>query len=101
VPYYYVVTAVAGSESTNSLPVSAMPLPSAIPTNIVAQVSSGELQLLWPQDHQGWRLQIQTNTPGAGLGNNWVTVPNSTNVYQISIPIDPDNGSVFLRLAYP
>jgi polygalacturonase len=101
VTYYYVVTAVAGSESTNSLPVSAMPLPSAIPTNIVAQVSSGELQLLWPQDHQGWRLQIQTNTPGAGLGNNWVTVPNSTNVYQISIPIDPDNGSVFLRLAYP
>jgi polygalacturonase len=101
VAYYYVVTAVAASESTNSLQASAVPLPSAVPTNIVAQVSSGRLQLSWPQDHQGWRLQIQTNTPSTGLGNNWVTVPDSTNVYQISIPIDPDNGSVFLRLAYP
>ncbi len=98
VTYYYVVTAVSGGEeSTNSLQASATPLPSAVPTNIVMQVSSGQLQLSWPQDHLGWWLQIQTNS----LGTNWTTVPGSTNNNQIFIPINPSNGSVFLRLMYP
>ena len=101
VTYYYVVTAVAGGESTNSLQVSAVPLPSLTPTNITLQASNGQLQLSWPQDHLGWRLQIQTNDLGKGLGTNWVTVPNSTNVCQTNITVNPINGSVFLRLVYP
>ena len=75
--------------------------PSAIPTNIVTQVSGNELRLSWPQDHLGWRLQIQTNNLGTGLGTNWVTVPNSANVSATNITINPANGSVFLRLVYP
>jgi polygalacturonase len=101
VMYYYVVTAVAGSESTNSLQAGAVPLPSSVPTNIVVQAGSGQLQLSWPQDHLGWRLQIQTNSLHKGLSTNWVTVPNSTNVMATNIPIVTTNGSVFLRLAYP
>jgi hypothetical protein len=102
VTYFYVVTAAgAGGESTNSLPASAVPLPSNRPTNIILQVSGGQLQLSWPQDHLGWRLQIQTNTLSAGLGTNWVTVPNSTNTMAASIAISPTNSSVFLRLVYP
>jgi polygalacturonase len=101
VTYYYVVTAVSGGESTNSLQASAAPLPSSVATNLVAQVSSGQLQLSWPQDHLGWHLQIQTNSLNAGLGTNWVNVPNSTTTNQIFIPINPNNGSVFLRLVYP
>jgi polygalacturonase len=101
VTYYYVVTAVSGGESTNSLPASAAPLPSALPTNLVAQVSSDQLQLSWPQDHLGWHLQIQTNSLNAGLGTNWVNVPNSTTTNQIFIPINPNNGSIFLRMVYP
>jgi polygalacturonase len=101
VTYYYVVTAVAGGESTNSLQASAAPLPSLTPTNIILQASSGQLQLSWPQDHLGWRLQIQTNDLSKGLGTNWVTVPNSTNVCQTNVTINPTNGSVFLRLVYP
>ena len=72
-----------------------------MPTNIVVQVSSSQLQLSWPQDHQGWHLQIQTNSPITGLGTNWVNVPNSAATNQIFIPINPTNGSVFLRMAYP
>jgi hypothetical protein len=75
--------------------------PSLVPTNIVAQVSGNQLQLSWPQDHLGWRLQIQTNGLDTGLGTNWVTVPNSANVTGTNITIDPGNGSVFLRLVYP
>jgi len=102
VTYYYVVTAVSGGgESPNSLQASAAPLPSAVPTNIVVQVGSGQLQLSWPQDHLGWHLQIQTNSLNAGLGANWVNVPNSTTTNQIFIPINPNNGSIFLRMVYP
>ncbi len=101
VTYYYVVTAVSGGESTNSLQASATPLPSSAPTNIVLQVAGGQLQLSWPQDHLGWHLQIQTNSLNAGLGTNWVNVPNSTATNQIFIPINPTNGCVFLRMTYP
>ena len=81
VNYYYVVTALGeGGESTNSLQVSAAPLPSDQPANLNAQVNNGQLQLSWPQDHLGWRLQTQTNPLSTGLSANWVTVPNSTNV---------------------
>jgi hypothetical protein len=99
--YYYVVTALSGGESTNSLQASATVLPSSAPTNILVQVSGGQLQLAWPQDHLGWHLQIQTNSLNAGLGANWVNVPNSTNINQIFIPINPTNGSVFLRMMSP
>lgn len=101
VTYYYVVTAVSGGESANSLQASATPLPSSVATNIVVQVGDGQLQLSWPQDHLGWHLQIQTNSLNAGLGANWVNVSNSTTTNQIFILINPTNGSVFLRLVYP
>ena len=75
--------------------------PSLVATNIVAQIAGNQLQLSWPPDHQGWRLQIQTNSLADGIGTNWVTVPNSTNVISTNITINPDNGSVFFRLVYP
>jgi autotransporter-associated beta strand protein len=69
------------------------------PTNITAAVSGGNLNLSWPADHTGWRLQAQTNT--TGLSTNWGTVPGSTSVNSMSFPIDRANGSVFFRLVYP
>jgi len=102
VEYYYVVSAVnSGSESTNSLPATAAPLPSTAPTNIVFQSTSGQLELSWPQDHLGWQLQIQTNTLTHGIGTNWTTVSGSQLTNQLFVPINPANGSVFLRLFYP
>ncbi|HEV2695785.1 MAG TPA: glycosyl hydrolase family 28 protein [Verrucomicrobiae bacterium] len=102
VNYFYVVTALStGGESTNSAQVGGIPLPSNQPTNILAQMAGNQLQLSWPQDHLGWRLQIQTNDLSGGLGTNWATVPNSTNVVGTNILIDPANGGVFLRLIYP
>ncbi len=102
VTYYYVVTAVgAGGESTNSFQVSAVPLPSNQPMNLVLVATNRQMLLSWPQDHLGWRLQIQTNSLGNGFGTNWVTVPNSTNVIGTNIVINPTNGSVFFRMIYP
>ena len=102
VTYYYVVSALAaGSEGTNSLAVSAVTLPSAQSTNLSMQMTSGQLQLSWPQSHLGWRLQLQTNAPGIGLGTNWTTVAGSTNASSYNMPVTTTNGSVFLRLVYP
>lgn len=100
--YYYVVAAAdSGGDSTNSTAASAIPLPSAQPTNMVAQVANGQLQLSWPQDHLGWTLQLQTNNSATGLSGNWVDVPESTATNVYNLPISPTNGDVFMRLIYP
>jgi hypothetical protein len=96
--YYYVVNAVMGSAvGTNSVEVSAVPLSSNQPTMLSVQSSNGFMEFTWPQDHLGWGLQVQTND----LGTNWVTVPNTTNITAVNLPIDPANGSVFFRLVNP
>jgi hypothetical protein len=68
------------------------------PTNITTQVSGNGLTLAWPSDHTGWQLQCQTNSL---LGTNWVIVAGSATTNQVSVPINPTNGSIFFRLVYP
>ena len=98
--YYYVVAGVnAAGESTNSSVVSAQPVSMTLPQlGLVA--GNQQLQINWPEDHTGWRLQVQTNSSAAGLGTNWVTVSSSEATNQITFPVDPNNGSVFFRLIY-
>ena len=86
-----------GGESAGSIQASATPLPSLQAVRLSAQMSGNQFQISWPQDHLGWRLQIQTN----GLSTNWTTVPGSTGIMSTAIPINPASGSVFLRLIYP
>lgn len=80
--------------NTNSILVGA-------PNFTFTQAVGNQLQLSWPADHLGWRLQIQTNDLGNGLSTNWATMPNSANVTSTNILINPANGAVFLRLVYP
>ena len=54
------------------------------------------LSLSWPADTM---LQAQTNAPGVGLNENWVTVDTGGNA--INFTIDPSVGSVFYRLIKP
>ncbi len=77
--------------------------PALNPTNITFHVdgAANELQLSWPADHLGWRLEVQTNSLSSGLGTNWVTVPGSTGVTATNMLISPANESVFYRLVYP
>jgi cellulose 1,4-beta-cellobiosidase len=99
--YYYVVSAVNSfGESTNSLEASAQTVSTNSPQlNVVS--GAGQIQLSWPEDHLGWRLETQTNSINAGLGNSWTTVQGSTGTNQVFVPIDAANGSVFFRLVYP
>ncbi len=99
--YYYVVTATnTFGESGNSVEASAQTV-STIPPQLVIMTSGGQVQLSWPMDHLGWRLEMQTNSLNASPGADWATVSNSTMTNQLSMPIDPAKGSLFFRLAYP
>lgn len=74
---------------------------SMAPAHIAFRVAGSELELGWPSDHTGWRLQAQTNNLSEGISTNWFDVPGSTNVNQAFIPINRANGSVFYRLISP
>jgi hypothetical protein len=71
------------------------------PTNIVFTLTGNSLALSWPTNYLGWRLQAQTNAPGAGVQTNWFTVAGSTNVTSTNFTLNPANGSVFYRMVYP
>ena len=76
----------------------------AVATNspvLTNSISGHTLTLSWPADHLGWRLQVQTNTLSSGLGTNWFTWPNSTNLTSVPIIMDPENPATFFRLVYP
>jgi hypothetical protein len=100
--YYFVVSALNGvGESTNSAEVGARSV-SFAPTPVnLAGGNTQLLQLVWPQDHTGWQVQVQTNAPGTGLGTNWITISGSGQTNQFNLPVDAANGSVFLRLVSP
>lgn len=101
VEYYYQVSAVnSGGESTNSATAGATPLP-ATPPQLILQNNGGQIQLSWPSNYLGWRLEIQTNALNQGLGTNWFAIPGSQVKDQITLPLVVTNGSVFLRLIYP
>jgi autotransporter-associated beta strand protein len=69
------------------------------PAQITNSYSAGSLNLSWPAG-QGWRLQMQTNSLGGGLGTNWVYVTDGT-VSGTNIMADPNSPAVFYRLQYP
>ena len=71
------------------------------PTNLVAVINGNKLELSWPADHTGWKLQVQTNTLSIGLNTNWADVAGSTTVNSVTNVVNPANGTVFYRMVYP
>ena len=99
--YYYVVHAVnACGESADSAEVSARPASTAS-TQVSFAVVGNQLQMTWPADHTGWRLQAQTNSLDVGLGTNWSDVSGSAQTNMLVVPLDRSNGAVFFRLVWP
>jgi hypothetical protein len=75
--------------------------PSLTQPQLLCQFAGGQIQLLWPVDHTGWELQMQTNSSGLGLGTNWLTILGSALTNQFVLPISLASGSGFFRVAYP
>ena len=72
-----------------------------LPAANLSTTCGNPLQLNWPLDYAGWKLQAQTNALPAGMSTNWVDIPNSVLTNQISLPINLTNGCVFFRLVSP
>ncbi|MFN3407502.1 MAG: beta strand repeat-containing protein [Limisphaerales bacterium] len=70
-------------------------------TNITVTAGGGLIGVSWPGTHLGWILQTQTNSAATGLSTNWVDVPGSAAVTNISFPVNPANPAVFYRLRKP
>jgi len=70
-------------------------------TNLVWNLSGTNLIISWPTVYIGWRLQMQTNPLGGGLGTNWIDVPGSTMTNNRALPVDVTEGNAFYRLIYP
>jgi hypothetical protein len=99
--YHYVVRAVnASGESDDSTEASARPT-SLAPTQLHFVAAGNQVHLDWPLDHTGWHLQVQTNSPGVGIGTNWSTVSGSSLTNQLALPMNSANGTVFFRLVHP
>jgi autotransporter-associated beta strand protein len=81
--------------------IAVAPVVSTEPVEVTMHIASGALTLSWPGDHTGWRLQVQTNLLGVGLGTNWFDVTDSNTTNELTLPIGSANGSVFYRLIYP
>lgn len=75
--------------------------PPPVPPVISFSISKTSLTLSWPPAWLGYVLQVQTNTLETGLGANWVDLPETTSETNLTITINPANGSVFYRLAQP
>lgn len=68
---------------------------------ITAVKNGNSLDLSWPAAALGAQMQAQTNAITVGISNNWFAVSGSTGTNAVSMPIDPANPTVFLRLVYP
>jgi hypothetical protein len=87
-------------ESGNAGPVSVQPV-SLAAMQLGFERTQNQMQFVWPQDHTGWSLQVQTNSMGVGLGTNWEAIPGSKETNQMTFPVDAAVGSSFYRLVYP
>ena len=97
-----------GVNWTNNLAVdgsiAVLSLISSVNTNsftINASISGNNLNLSWPPDRLGWKVQMQTNSLNTGLNASWVTLPATATVTNYTVTINPANPTVFIRMTYP
>jgi autotransporter-associated beta strand protein len=90
-------------DTSNLLVDGSVRVASAVAASVtLTSVASGNtLDLSWPADQLGWRLEVQTNSLTVGINNDWFTVPGSTEVTEMSVPVVPGNPTVFYRLVFP
>ena len=98
----------SGVNWTNTLAVdgsiAVLSIASSVNTNtftIGTSISGNNLNLSWPPDRLGWKVQMQTNSLNTGLNGSWVTIPATATVTNYTVNINPANPTVFIRMVYP
>jgi len=103
---HYRLYVTANNGDANGLQLSEMafayaPPPSTIPPQIACVRGNGFLEILWPADHIGWRLESRANTDTGGPSPSWETLLDSLLTNRVFVPINAGNTGSFFRLAYP
>jgi hypothetical protein len=57
-----------------------------MPPQMTFSASDNQLQIRWPGDHTGWRLQVRTNSLNFGLRTNWSNLSASVSTNQLAFP---------------
>ena len=76
-----------------------VPPPPSEPTTLITTVAGGALNISWPLNYLGCRLE--SNSVGITANDAWFTVSNSAATNAIHLPIDLNQAKVFFRLSYP
>jgi autotransporter-associated beta strand protein len=79
------ILAVSGGVNTNA-------------PKVQVSVSANTLHIAWPTN-AGWTLL--TNSVGLTAANQWFPYPNSANLTNVNITMDPTKTNVFFRMVYP
>ena len=66
--------------------------------HLQVSVTGNTLNLAWPTN-AGWTLL--TNSVGLTATNQWFPYPNSANLTNVGITINPANANVFFQMKYP
>jgi autotransporter-associated beta strand protein len=69
------------------------------PANVTASFDGSTLELSWPSDHVGWR--VETNAVSVDDSNSWFTLSGSATTNQVFLPLDPTRDHIFFRLVFP
>jgi hypothetical protein len=69
------------------------------PTNVTPCLAGATLELSWPADHTGWR--VETNAVDIADANSWFTLAGSATTNQMFLPVDGAAPQVFFRLVFP
>jgi hypothetical protein len=74
---------------------------STSPVTLTNAVTGGgsQLEITWPTDHTGWRLE--TNAVSVTAVGSWFTSPGSSATNHVYLPIQLSKPNVFFRLVYP
>jgi hypothetical protein len=95
----------AGLQWTNKLAVDGTlavigtPCVNLTPTNIMAVMSGGNLDISWPADQIGWTLL--SNSVDLASANQWFPVPGSSATNRVIITPEASTPNVFFRLRSP
>ncbi len=92
-PGFTVANNLALDGSVTVLSVGVLP-----PARITPTISGGRFILSWPAASKGLDLQMQVDPLTAGLGANWVTIPETDSVNSYTNALNNGSVTVFYRL---
>ena len=69
------------------------------PANVTANFTGGALELSWPSNHIGWR--VETNATYLANASAWFPLAGSSATNRVFLPPNSTSSNVFFRLTFP